>query len=311
MRGRLGLAVFKGVMALCRLIIQALSEGLQLVSKDSVEDGIKKNSGFLTWGYLRDISAIIFLFVCAYRIAVMDVVVDLTGFSFTDVLSMFLAMSAIALSAAFYFKADESSQGFYNNTYHFTKDVSEILGRIESGFGEKLRHIDEGYSGLSQKFDRMPFDKSAAKADEETKEAEIQEQEAQRQNIIEDLMKRAHLAGEEKRELVSRLSQLSSELDRSRAELHAFREGVSNDNQEPYVFDGFRNYIVPFLRRHFTGSYKAAPLPVVANRFKRVLNDAEFDSHDVQYMENNGLLREGRLTDKGSKLIKNLLVQEL
>ena len=298
-------------MALCRLIIQALSEGLQLASKESVEDGIKTTSGFLTWGNLRDVSVIIFLFVCAYRIAVMDVIVDLTGFSFTDVLSMFLAISAIALSAAFYFKADESSQGFYNNTYHFTKDVSEILGRIESGFGEKLRHIDEGYSGLSQKFDRMPFDKVAAKADEETKEAEIQEQEAERQDIIEGLMKRAHLADEERSELVSRLSQLSNELDRSRAELHSFREGVSNDEHGSYVSDGFRTYIVPFLRRHYTGAFKTAPQRVIANRFKRVLDDVEFDSHDVQYMENNGLLREGRLTDKGSKFIKNLLAQEL
>ena len=298
-------------MALCRLIIQALSEGLQLASKESVEDGIKKTTGFLTWGNLRDVSVIIFLFVCAYRIAVMDVIVDLTGFSFTDVLSMFLAISAIALSAAFYFKADESSQGFYNNTYHFTKDVSEILGRIESGFGEKLRHIDEGYSGLSQKFDRMPFDKVAAKADEETKEAEIQEQEAERQDIIEGLMKRAHLADEEKSELVSRLSQLSNELDRSRAELHSFREGVSNDDHGSYVSDGFITYIVPFLKRHYPGAFKTAPQRVIANRFKRVLDDVEFDSHDVQYMENNGLPREGRLTDKGSKFIKNLLVQEL
>lgn len=298
-------------MALCRLIIQALSEGLQLVSKESVEDGIKKTSGFLTWGNLRDISVIIFLCIFAYRIAVMDVTVDLTGFSFTDVLSMFLAISAIALSAAFYFKADESSQGFYNNTYHFTKDVSEILGRIESGFGEKLRHIDEGYSGLSQKFDRMPFDKVAAKADEETKEAVIQEQEAERQDIIEDLMKRAHLADEEKRELVSRLSQLSNELDRSRAELHSFRENVSNDDHGSYIYDGFRSYMVPFLRRHYTGAFKTAPLRVIENRFKRVLGDEGFDSHVVQYMEVNGLLREGRLTDKGSKLIKNLLIQEL
>lgn len=282
-----------------------------MVSKQSVQDGLKKTSGFLSWGNLRDISIIAFLFICAYRLAVLDVVIDLTGFSFTDLLSLFLAISAIALSAAFYFKADESSQGFYNNTYHFTKDVSEILGRIEAGFGEKLRHIDEGYSGLSEKFDRMPFDKVATKADEETKEAEIQEQEAKRQDIIEDLMRRADLADEEKRELVSRLSQLSDELDRSRAELHSFREVAVNDEFGSGITHGFKVYITPFLKRHFTSSFKSAPLQVIASRFKRVLDDEGFDSQDAQYMESNGLLRDGRLTDKGCQFVRNLLIQEL
>ena len=39
-------------------------------------------------------------------------------------------------------KATDTSNNFYDNSYKFTKEISEILGRIEAGFGEKLKHID-------------------------------------------------------------------------------------------------------------------------------------------------------------------------
>lgn len=283
------------------------ADGEQVLSREMIVKSVKSASGFLTWGNLRDLSIVVFLFVCAYRFAVVDIVIDLSGFNFTDLLSMILAISVIALSAAFYFKADESSKGFYNNTYHFTKDVSEILGRIEAGFGEKLRHIDEGYNGLNEKFDRMPFDRVAAKAGEVIKEAEIQEQEAIRQDILEDLMKRAKLADEEKQEFVEKLSQLSDELDRSRSELASFRIEAELDEDNFGVSSSFVKYIMPFLSRHYPSAYKSAPQRVIINRFGRVLADEEFDTHDTGYMEQHGLLRDGRLTEKGYHFVKGLL----
>lgn len=278
------------------------------MSLDKVDDGeSKRTRGFLTWGNLRDLLVIVFLTICAFRLAMTDIVIDLTGFKFTDLLSMILAISAIALSAAFYFKADETSRGFYNNTYRFTKEVSEILGRIEAGFGEKLRHIDEGYNGLSEKFDRMPFDRELNKVDEKNKEAEIQEQEAKRQDIIEDLMRKADLADGDKRELLSKLVQLSEELDKSRNELARFRSDEVDHDSMPEVSKGFINYLSPFVKRYFTDVYKNAPSGALINRFKRVLADEQFDINDANYMEKRGLLKEGRLTGKGVGLIRYLL----
>lgn len=85
-------------------------------------------------------------------------VIDPAGFPLTDLVALVLAIFAISLSALFYFKATETSNRFYDNSHKFTRDVSEILGRIEAGFGERLRHLDEGYSSLRDHVTRIPFD---------------------------------------------------------------------------------------------------------------------------------------------------------
>lgn len=265
------------------------------------------SSGLLSWVNVRDLLVIAMVVVLTVRLCFMQVSVDLSSFNFTDLLSMFLAVSAIALSAAFYFKADESSRSFYNNTYQFTKDVSEILGRIEAGFGERLKHIDESYSGLSQKFDRFPYDKSGANADEENKQAEIQEQEAKRQDIIEDLMRRAHVAGQEKTELVQKLSTLSSELEKSRQELTRLRAEESQISPNNVSHGSFKHYMRPIVATHYDVTYLGASPSAVRQRFVRILNDERFDREDRAYMEANGLLRDGRLTVKGAAVISDVI----
>ena len=77
-------------------------------------------------------------------------------FDFSNLLSLILALFSIALSALFYFKATETSNAFYNNTYKFTNDIAELLARIESGFGERLRHLDEGYNTMCTTMNRLP-----------------------------------------------------------------------------------------------------------------------------------------------------------
>jgi len=101
---------------------------------------------------------VIFVFssLIAWKLATSFINLDLSDFNFTDLLSVLMALFAIVLSVAFYFKAEETSNKFYHNSYEFTKEISEILGRIEAGFGEKLRHLDEGYTGLRDKFDNIP-----------------------------------------------------------------------------------------------------------------------------------------------------------
>lgn len=84
--------------------------------------------------------------VVLWKIATADL--DLSQFAFSDLLALLLALFAIGLSVAFYFKAAETSNALYDNSDRFTKQISEILGRIEAGFGERLRPLDEGYSGL-------------------------------------------------------------------------------------------------------------------------------------------------------------------
>lgn len=82
--------------------------------------------------WLRIVLALGFSGVLIYRLATAPFSIDLTGFNFNDLLALLLALFSIGLSVAFYFKATETSNEFYDNTYRFTKDISEILGRIEA-----------------------------------------------------------------------------------------------------------------------------------------------------------------------------------
>ncbi|MED4063168.1 hypothetical protein [Priestia megaterium] len=76
-------------------------------------------------------------------------------FNFNDFLSLILALFSIGLSVAFYFKATDQSDQFYQNSLKLTKDLSVLLGKIEARFGENLRHLEEGNSRLQSKLDSI------------------------------------------------------------------------------------------------------------------------------------------------------------
>jgi hypothetical protein len=282
--------------------------GVGMSDENGSSGNERLSSGFLTFGNVRDLVLILLILVVGVRFATADFNIDLKDFSFTDLLSLFLAVSSVALSALFYFKADESSRTFYTHTYKFTKDVSEMLGRIDAGFGEKLRNIDQGYIGLSQKFDRFSIDPSyaASKAEEsEAKKAEIQEQEATRDNIIEDLMRRADVAGVEKKELLQRLSSLTRELEQSKAELLEQRR--ESEQYSRGVQDGFNDFIGPLISKHYPRTAFKAPTQFIRERFGRVLTDSTFNEDAEAYMQQHGLLEGHFLTSQGVDYIRSVL----
>ncbi|WP_339064887.1 hypothetical protein [Teredinibacter turnerae] len=140
--------------------------------------------GLLTWRSFRDVCVVCFILVVTWKVLNSEISFNVGNLEYSDFLSTAIAFFSIGLSVAFYFKATDTSNQFYDNSYKFTKQISEMLGRIEAGFGEKLTHIDEGYSGLKQKIDQMPFDSVRANEQvrEETQKVE-QTEEAQKKNI--------------------------------------------------------------------------------------------------------------------------------
>jgi len=122
---------------------------------------------------------------------------DLSKFDFSDLLSLILAIFSIGLSVMFYIKADETSNRFYDNTQKFTRDISEILGRIEAGFGEKLKHIDEGYSKFIEDYysNGKPLIESKL---EEKENEEIKKKEQDDNKIIQNLIDKSKLDSEQK-----------------------------------------------------------------------------------------------------------------
>jgi hypothetical protein len=77
-------------------------------------------------------------------------------FDFPTFLSLLLAIFSVGLAAMFYFKATDTSNAFYDNTYKFSQEIAGLLVKIESGFGEKLTHLDDAYKGMRDRFDQLP-----------------------------------------------------------------------------------------------------------------------------------------------------------
>ena len=112
--------------------------------------------------WLKIFVCVVVLFTLPIKLGQADFSLVFASFDFSDLLALFLAMFSIALAILFYLKATETSNTFYNNTYRFTQNVSEILGRVEAGFGERLKHLDEGYSDVKTALENIPIDRGEA-----------------------------------------------------------------------------------------------------------------------------------------------------
>ena len=248
-------------------------------------DNIKR-PGFLSLPFMRDLLLVALLAVVALKLLSADVKIDLASFSFNDFLALVLALFSVALSVAFYFKANEASNQFYDNTYKFTKDMSEILGRIEAGFGERLRHLDEGYSGMRDRLDKLPH-YGATPSDVKAEEEEIKRKEAEQRAVLEDLAERAKLAEHEKQALFANLEQKNEELEQARMELrrmHASRQPSGSTVQ-------LRTDLAQYLS-HRLAKYFPPDSPISSSQIRRVFADNKIRIADeaLQDMRDIGLL---------------------
>lgn len=193
----------------------------------TVQDQKEKDvTSILTLRNTRDIVILCLIAVVTWKLFDSEITISIKEFTFTDLLSIFVSFFAIALSIAFYFKATDTSNRFYDNSYKFTKEISEILGRIEAGFGEKLKHIDEGYAGIRDRFDQIPFDANKAKEEIEAEKEEIEKKKKEQNELLENLAKRAQLAENEKQELFRQMERTSKELDSAKSDLRRMQRNV-------------------------------------------------------------------------------------
>ncbi|WP_138518300.1 hypothetical protein [Limnobacter alexandrii] len=190
-----------------------------------------KASGFLSLLALRDFLIVMCIVIFAWKLINSDIQIDMSEFSFSELLALLLSLFSVWLSVAFYFKAGDTSNQFYDNSYKFTKEMSEILGRIEAGFGERLRHLDEGYSGIRDRFDRLPHYSSATGAEVKREEEEIKKREDEQRALLENLATRAKLAEGEKQEIFAKLAEKNEELEQARLELRHLR--LRNEDLSP------------------------------------------------------------------------------
>lgn len=274
------------------------------------------------------VGASIFVFVCfvSYKLFVTPFSFQ---FDFSNLLSLVLALFSIALSALFYFKATETSNAFYNNTYKFTKDIAELLVRIESGFGERLRHLDEGYNAMCANINMFPNSTLVQDAQQEVEESKekLKEKVEERSKIIEELASKARLQEEEKKKFIEKIESKDKELDQKRAELARLVNKLenltqsSNDefdrvNAMAYAeipnFDSkkagnlIRKCIVPVMREQMgEKKFYTVKSSCLGDEFQQLLCNGSFSNNFIESFQRNGIVDgDKKITSVGISMLK-------
>lgn len=268
-----------------------------------------KPSGFISLPILRDLVIVLLLIVFGWKLISSELQIDLSQFSFSELLALILSLFSVALSVAFYFKASETSNQFYINSYKFTKEMSEILGRIEAGFGERLRHLDEGYSGIRDKFDSLPrYGETTTKEIEKEKEV-VKEREQEQLAVLENLAERAKLAEDEKLELFSKHTKTSKELESARAELRQLLRA----NNEAFI-DG-DDHLKPlyYLAKRASKEITENKTILTSDKLRWFYNKIRNDAHHslINDLRRYGHVDDGdNLTNKAVSIIRRIIREE-
>tara|TARA_R110002012_G_C11589096_1_gene606066 strand:- start:326 stop:1165 length:840 start_codon:yes stop_codon:yes gene_type:complete len=261
------------------------------------------------WDWVKAISILTVVGIFSYKVYLTPI--DLTV-DFPTLLSLLLALFSVGLAALFYFKATETSNTFYDNTYNFTKDIAQLLIKIESGFGEKLRNLDEGYAAMRTQLQSAPYQNGET---EETKQKikgeklEIEKVIEERNKIVSNLLERSQLEQEEKEKILSELAEKERELESSQRELNKMNKRLFLDRLK---FREHRDEFGSGLERYtFNKIIQSIGIeriihlsPIgVKKRVDELLNDAPHQY--IEDLEKNGYFDNG-ITREGVEFIREL-----
>lgn len=151
----------------------------------------------------------------------------------SEIISIFLAFFAILLSAAFYYMSTQQSNLFYHNVHQFTKDTSEILGRLD----EQVKHIGGRQTELKDTFEKnYAYNKSngiSQKKEEqlseelEKKEGDLKEKERSLNQKIDSFIEK--IESDEEKE------KLKAELEKERAEINKLKSEMDQKTNQLHV----------------------------------------------------------------------------
>lgn len=269
------------------------------------------------WDWVKAISTLTVVGVFSYKVYVTPIALTV---DFPTLLSLLLALFSVALAALFYFKATDTSNTFYDNTYNFTKDIAQLLVKMESGFGERLRNLDEGYSSmrdsLQHYYERPSADIERTKEKIETEKSEMEKVVQERNQIIESLIERSSLQHEERAAITEQLKEKEVELAEAQKELSRMSKRLLVERMEK---KRLRNDSIDFDTGvvHFTKSHVLpklgierileAPRSYIQKRFDSMAN--ELPRGYIDDLEREGYFEEG-LTTRGYHLLKELAGRE-
>ncbi len=274
----------------------------------SLTDKSKSVSKASLWDWVKAISTLTIVGVFSYKVYLTPI--NLTV-DFPTLLSLLLALFSVALAALFYFKATDTSNTFYDNTYNFTKDIAQLLAKIESGFGEKLRNLDEGYSSMRDYLQSSPGqngDIETAKEKIAGEEEEIEKVIEERNQIVNSLIEKAQLQAEDKEKIISELSEKESELVAAQRELSQMKKRLFMDRMQKRegreISHGLESFTNSFLIERM-GAEKILNLSPLSirRRINDVLNDAPHQY--IEDLEKHGFFENG-INKEGISFVKRL-----
>lgn len=143
---------------------------------------------------------VILLFTIVFAIKIYKIDFSIIQADIITILSFLVSFFAIGLSVIFYFKADETNNRFYHQTYIFIKETSTLLGRIEATFGTKL-------DGIKSDFDKYWNGRDYSKEKEEEKKAEekLKNDLESSKNRISELLAKIKANEKDKNELINEI----------------------------------------------------------------------------------------------------------
>lgn len=244
-----------------------------------------------------------FLLIFIIKVLASSIIFNFSDFRFIDLLSLILALFSMSLSAAFYFKSTDQSNQFYNSSVDFTRNISEILGRIEGVFGERLKHIDEGYQGIRDAISplkmEIEYKQDEIKTISEKSDLDIityLEKNKVENSIVSDIKEKL----KEKDEIIKKnndeIKFLSSQLEK-----HA-------GNYDPNIESKLRRYLFRMFKEDFKDIFFLSPnddeeLHRILNHMKKMfLPNFFLDMKLCGYLDEND-----NLTDIGKRLFTELI----
>lgn len=274
---------------------------------------VKKTNHSL-WEWVKAICTVLLVGVLSHKIysTQFNVTVD-----FPTLLSLLLALFSVALAALFYFKATETSNTFYDNTYTFTKEISELLVKIESGFGERLKHLDEGYSSMRDNLQNYPGRKNEEKVEATKKKIKDEKQEiekvaSERDKIIKELVEKSQMQETEKEKVFSKLKEKENELNGAKSELEKMnrrlviekmkRNRVSSKSKDSGFIRFTKEHVIEQIG---TDNILSLDPDTIKDMFNQHVN--KFPRAYIRDLERRGYFEDG-LTDDGFKFLIDIIL---
>lgn len=204
---------------------------------------------------LREIAFLSILVYLSYSFISGDIGISFGTKALTasEIISILLAFFAILLSAAFYYMSTQQSNLFYHNVHQFTKDTSEILGRLD----EQVKHIGGKQTELKDTFEKNYAyntqngisQKKEEKLNEELekKEEDLKEKENNINQKIDSLIEK--LDSEEEKE------KLRAELDKERIEIAKLKSEMNQKSNLLHVIHRVKMHTKDLMKNmnNFTG----------------------------------------------------------